>query len=189
MANNTSTAYLQNSISGIALSTTGPCLELVSSIGSLIALHTILKDLHNIMKTTLLVLSVHNIISSIACITTLSYMHGVRDQSLETCSMMVQTILPSFCLTCESFSLLSYIRHHIASKTQKLEALKVRKITILVLAMYLSEHCYIPFSYLLSYYFNIPGGSSACAGTYKVLINEIERHHPNLENPTNRSIL
>ena len=168
MANNTSTAYLENSLSGIALTMTGPSLELVSSIGSLIVLHTILKDLHQVMKTTLTVLSVHNIISSIGSISTLGYMHGAKDQSLETCTMMVQTILPSFCITCESFSLLSYIRHHIASKTQKLEALKVRKITLLAVAMYLSEHSYIPFSHFLTDYFNLPSGSSACAGTHSM---------------------
>ena len=145
---------------------TGPSLVLASSIGCLILLNTFLKDLHRNMKTTLIVLAIHNIITSILSLSILSYMHAYHDQSLFTCTLMVQTVFPSWNITNENISFLSFLRYHIAWKTSNLEVARDYKLYLMLASIIFSEHSYGPLAYFLSITFDLPMDAGACSGMY-----------------------
>ena len=164
MTFNNSNIFLQNDGSDLAMTITGPSLVLASSIGCLILLNTFLKDLHRNMKTTLIVLAIHNIITSILSLSILCYMHAYQDQSLFTCTLMVQTVFPSWNITNENISFLSFLRYHIAWKTSNLEVARDYKLYLMLACIIFSEHSYGPLAYFLSITFGLPMGAGACSG-------------------------
>ena len=164
MTFNKSNVFLQNGGFDLAMTITGPGLVLASSIGCLILLNTFLKDLHRNMKTTLIVLAIHNIIASISALSILCYMHAHQDQSLFTCTLMVQTVFPSWCITNENISFLSFLRYHIAWKTANLEVARDYKLYLMLACIIFSEHSYGPLAYFLSITFELPMGAGACSG-------------------------
>ena len=156
-------------ISEMVITMTGPIIGLVTSTGSIIVLNVYLKDLHVIMKNLLNVLSGHSIIASISTIAIETYMNFMTDHSLEICTLSIQAIFPSYCITCGMFSYMSVVRYYLAWKIQELEAAKAWKLYLVAGAIFVSEHMYVPISYLLAIDFDIPSGATECAGK-KIII-------------------
>ena len=153
-----------NHITESVISLTGPIVGLLSSTSSLIVIKVYLQDLHVLMKNLLYVLAGHSMISSSSIIIIEFF---ANDRSLDTCLMLYQASWPSNCITCGMFSFMSAIRFHIASKTQELQAVKAWKFYLVAGMIYISEHVYVPLSYLLARDFEVPFWATECASKYR----------------------
>ena len=147
-------------ITETVISLTGPIVGLLSSTSSLIVIKVYLQDLHVLMKNLLYILAGHSVISSSSIIIIEFF---ANDRSLDTCLMLYQASWPSYCITCGMFSFMSAIRFHIASKTQELQAVKAWKFYLVAGMIYISEHVYVPLSYLLAHDFEVPFWATECA--------------------------
>ena len=155
---------VSNDVTKIVITMTGPIVGLITSTGSLIVLKVYLKDLHVVMKNLLEALSIHSVIASISTIAIEGYINYTNDISLEICTIATQCIGPSFYITFEMFSFMSFVRYYLASKTQALEAPKEWMLYLIAGIIYVSEHVYIPIAHVLAVYFDFPSGATECAG-------------------------
>ena len=161
---------LTNPIPKIAIGMVGPTVGLISSTSSLVVLKVYLRDLHTVMKNLLNVLSVHGIITSISTIAIEIYIINSNDYSLETCTFKTLIMQPLFCVTYELFSFMSVVRYYLAYKTQALEATKEWMLYLIAGVIYVAEHVFIPVWYSLAINYDMPSGATECAG--KVPLND-----------------
>ena len=99
-----------------------------SSLICLIILNTYLKKLHNIIKTILTILAIHNLISYIIQTIDLYVILYLEIQNLVTCSIILHFYLTPFLITSDNLCVLSIVRYYMAWKTDNKE--QISKVSI-----------------------------------------------------------
>ena len=108
-------------------------------IGGIVLLHTYLKKLHWILKTLLTILCVHNIIVylTVAVINAVMWFNGADEI---TCGLLNVLKKGTTFITFEHTALVSFVRHHLASKTAANEELNLQVIGAMTIALYVFEY-------------------------------------------------
>ena len=139
-----------------------PLICLISAISCYVCLQTFFKRLHNIIKNILIVVSIHNGITSL--ISASIFLIWSEDTSFEKCAILFTIGKSTAFLAASNLSLISYVRYHLALKTAKAKAVNVPFIVCLVISVYVIE-------YLLHF--------SVALGTNTTLIETCMRNEPN----------
>ena len=155
-----------NSTSEMSILFFGPIAGFLCDLAFVVILNTFLKKLHRTMKIILNVLAIHNLLASIAAMSTLIYMILSKNQSFEVCSLLNLFHFPAGSITIATMTLLSYIRFHIAWKTENSENIHHTRIMRLTILIYVSEYFYTIPIYLSNAYgiMSWPQFSLACSG-------------------------
>ena len=131
-----------NSPSEMGILFFGPIFEFACDLAFLGILNTYLKKLHRTMKIILNILAIHNLVACIATTSTLIYMILSKNQSFEVCSLLNLFHFPAGCITIATMTLLSYVRFHIAWKTENSENIHHNRVIRLTVLIYISEYFY-----------------------------------------------
>jgi len=139
-----------------------PLTCLIVSISCYVCLQTFFKRLHNIIKNILIVVSIHNGVTSFVAASL--FLIWSEDTSFEKCTILFTIGKSTAFLAGHNLSLISYVRYHLALKTAKAKAINVPFIMCLVISVYVIE-------YLLHF--------SVALGTKTSLIETCMNNKPN----------
>ena len=139
-----------------------PITCLISAISCYVCLQTFFKRLHNIIKNILIVVSIHNGLTSLIAASLFLILN--KDTSFEKCTILFTIGKSTAFLAGHNLSLISYVRYHLALKTAKAKAINVPFIVCLVISVYVIE-------YLLHF--------SVALGTKTSLIETCMNNKPN----------
>ena len=135
--NSSNTVKDQQSLGNIMLSlVTAPAIAMITAIASLVILNTSLKKLNKIIKSILIVFCSHTILTS----SVVGIMSLVSSYDKGTCSVIFVFMKSTVMVTIENLALISYVRYHLAWKTNNNENFNMFLIVGLVLAMYSVEY-------------------------------------------------
>ena len=108
-----------------------PITCLISAISCYVCLQTFFKRLHNIIKNILIVVSIHNGLTSLIAASLFLILN--KDTSFEKCTILFTIGKSTAFLSVSNLSLISYVRYHLALKTAKAKAINVPFIVCLVI--------------------------------------------------------
>ena len=117
---------------------TVPTIALLIAIACLVILNTSLKKLNKIIKNILIVFCSHTILTSL--ITGITSLVSFYDMGIVTCSVIFIFMKSTVMVTIENLALISYVRYHLAWKTDNNENFNMFLIIGLGLAIYIIEY-------------------------------------------------
>ena len=137
---NTSNQIEKSSASGMVMlyMVTVPVIALLIAIACLVLLKTSLKKLNKIIKNILIVLCSHTILSS--SFVGIAYLVSFYDTGIITCSVIFVVMKSTVMVTIENLALISFVRYHLAWKTDNNENFNMFIIIGLILAIYIVEY-------------------------------------------------
>ena len=147
----------------MVLTFVSPTLLMVMSTIGFVLLITYLKKLNRFLKGLLITSAIHQFISSLILIITFGYMFYFQTQDYVMCSILSQALVPNLYTSIDTLALLSFIRFHLAWKTDNNEIVKTYKIVGMVTLVFILEHVLNIFWNAMSFGFSIPYWTLFCA--------------------------
>ena len=160
---------LWNDSWGSMLIFAGPIIALVSSTGCLTILNTHLKSLHEIFKTLMNIILVHNILMYSITIGINSYIRINHHQTFIFCSLRLITNAMPTNLTLFGIAFMSFLRYDIATKIKNCESIAKTKclvISFMIWSMILELFSSGPAMFFGTIIFENASSAAACAGTF-----------------------
>ena len=165
MPENSSSHLLEAKISDISFTIIAPAIGVVSSVTCIILLNTFLQNLHQILKSLINLLCIHNLLAFGLAIGFNILMLITNYQTLEICFGLHEVFCNSVYITVNSLTLLSYMRFYITKNTDQAESIDKAWLFKITLTVYASEYLFSgPVVYFGSKYLNLPSTIAACAG-------------------------
>ena len=110
------------------------------SLTAFVILITYLKKLNKFLKGLLITLAVHHFLSSLILIIEFAFMYYNQSQNFLACGILSQALLPSVNFSMDTLSLLSFLRYHLAWKTDNNELVWAYKVKALITLVMIAEH-------------------------------------------------
>ena len=145
-----------------------PIVSLTSSASCLVVLNTHLKMLHEIFKTLLNIILIHNILCFVANIAISIYILNYQQQTFIICTIRQLTVAIPVYLIAFGIALMSFLRYHIAWKTSNKESTKntFKYMIVLVILFLLFEYVNVgPLTSVAVIFYHVPSATSKCAGS------------------------
>ena len=154
---------------GSVLIFAGPIIALISSTGCLAILNTYLKTLHEIFKTLMNIILIHNILMYCITIGINSYIKINHCQTFILCSLRLITNRMPTNLTLFGIAFMSFLRYDIATKIKNCESIAKTKclvISLMIWSMILEFFSSGPAMFFVTIIFENASSAAACAGNF-----------------------